>query len=219
MNAFTVYKYYMSIKLHFSDPKFNVFVNKGRIRGSVDTFNARNDRMLFERLGRQFSTDKECIQYLAANFMYGNTDVVYNALDGMTNYQEYLRRKQSITKVFEDDLHKIINSGARYTPDEFSGFKIPDVVQLLLAKKITLETIVILDSIDAIVDKLKQRSHISLLLSDDLRRIEKSKGFVKFDSYKVMGPYLNFLEEAQGTTNGQDIPSTSAQVWRRQNTP
>lgn len=212
MNAFTVYKYYMSIKLHFSDPKFNVFVNKGRIRGSVDAFNARNDRMIFERLGRQFSTDKECIQYLASNFMYGNPEVVYNALDGMANYNEYLRRKQSITKVFQDDLHKIINSGARYAPDEFSGFKIPDVIQLLLAKKITLETVVILDSFDAIVNKLKQRSHISLLLSDDLRRIEKSKGFVKFDPHKVAGPYLNFLEEAQGTVNGQDIPSTSTQV-------
>lgn len=212
MDGFKTFKYYTAIKLHFSDPKFNVFVNKGRVKGSAERFNARNDRMLFERLGRQFSTDKECIQYLAANFMYGNPEVVYNALDGMSNYQEYLRRKQSITKVFEDDLHRILNSGARYAHDEFSGMKIPDVIQLLLAKKITVETVVILDSIDAIVEKLKQRNHISLLLADDLRRIEKSRGFVKFDPSKIMGPYLNFLEEAQGTSHGQDIPSTSTQV-------
>ena len=212
INGFKVFKYYTAIKLHFSDPKFNVFVNGGRVKGSAERFNSRNDRMLFERLGRQFSTDKECIQYLAANFMYGNPEVVYNALDGMTNYQEYLRRKQSITKIFDDDLQTMLDMGARYGQDEFSGLKIPDVVQLLLAKKITIETVVILDSMDAIVEKLKQRTHISLLLADDLRRIEKSRGFVKFDSYKVMGPYLNFLEEAQGTTNGQDIPSTSTQV-------
>lgn len=212
MDGFKTFKYYTAIKLHFTDPKFNVFVNRGRVKGSADRFNARNDRMLFERLGRQFSTDKECIQYIAANFMYGNPEVVYNALDGMANYQEYLRRKQSITKVFEDDLHKIVNSGARYAHDEFSGMKIPDVIQLLLAKKITLETVVILDTKDAIVEKLKQGSHVSLLLADDLRRIEKSRGFVKFDPYKVMDPYLNFLEETQGNTNGQDIPSTTTQV-------
>jgi hypothetical protein len=206
VDGFKTFKYYTAIKLHFTDAKFNVFTNKGRVRGSVDRFNARNDRMLFERLGRQFSTDKECIQYIAANFMYGNPEVVYNPNEGLTNYQEYLRRKQSMTKIFQDDLHKIINTGARYDQDEFSGFKIPDVVQLLLAQKITIETVVILDTLDAIVDKLKQGNHISLLLADDLRRIEKSRGFVKFDSSKVMGPYLEFLEE----THGQDIPSTIA---------
>ena len=206
MDGYKTFKYYTAIKLHFTDPKFNVFVNRGRVKGSADRFNARNDRMLFERLGRQFSTDKECIQYIAANFMYGNPEVVYNPHEGLANYQEYIRRKQSMTKIFEDDLHKIINTGARYDQDEFSGLKIPDVVQLLLAQRITIETVVILDTLDGIVDKLKRGNHISLLLADELRRIEKSKGFVKFDSSKVMGPYLEFLEE----THGQDIPSTIA---------
>lgn len=210
MNGFKVFKYYTAIRLHFTDSKFNVFTNKGHLRGSLDKFNCRNDRMLFEKIARNHPTDRECIQFIACNFMYDHSDVVYDLALAEDNFKEYNRRRQSMTKVFSDDLDKIANSGARYDPDEFSGFKIPDILQLYMAKKITIETMVILDSLDAIVDKLKERSHVSLLLADDLRRIEKSRGFVKFDSYKIINPYLNFLEEAQGTTNGQDISSTAA---------
>ncbi len=212
MNGFKVFKYYTAIRLHFTDSKFNVFVNKGHLRGSVDKFNSRNDRFLFEKVARMHPTDKECIQFIAANFMYDNPEVVYELPTAEANYKEYVRRRQSMTRVFTEDLHTIATSGARYDQGEFSGQKIPDVVQLYLARRITLETMVILDSMDSIVSKMRRGNHISLLLGDDLRRVEKSAGFVKYDSYKVMGPYQNFLEDIQGSTNGQDLPSLAEQI-------
>lgn len=210
MNGFRAFKYYTSIRLHYTDDRFNVFTNRGHIRGSIDRFNRRNDRMLFEKVARMHPTDKECIQFIAANFMYDHSELVYDLITSEANFKEYVRRRQSITKVFADDLDLIVRSGARYAHDEFSGQKIPDVIQLYLAKKITLETMVILNAMDGFVDRLKQSKQIALMLEADLRRIHKSTGFVKYDSHKVMGPYLNFLEETQGTTNGQDIPSCEA---------
>lgn len=193
MDGFKAFKYYTAIKLHFSSPKFDVFKNRGHVRGSYSTFLNRNDHVLFERLARQLD-DKQFIQYCASNFMYGNKDVVYHTTEAMSNYKEYIRRKQSITRVFTEDLNTIVNSGATY---DFSGQKIPDVVQLYLAGKITVETMAILDKLDGIVDNLKQKPHVALLLGDELLKIEKSKGFVKFDPYKVMDPYQQFLEEVQ----------------------
>lgn len=207
MNGFRVFKYYTAIKLHFANDKFDVFTNKGHVRGSVDTFYRRNDRMLFEKIARNHPTDKECIQFIAANFMYDHTDLVYDLSTSEMLYQEYLRRRQSITKVFADDLDTIVRSGAEYDQYEFLGHKIPDVVQLFMAKKITLETMSILNDMDGIVDKLNRSTQMSLMMENDLRRIRKSKGFVKYDSRRVMAPYLNFLEEIQGHTYGQDIPS------------
>lgn len=209
MNGFKVFKYYTAIRLHFTDNKFNVFANKGHLRGSFDKFNHRNDRMLFEKVARMHTNDKECIQFLASNFMYDHPDVVYDLAIAEDNYKEYIRRRQSMTKIFADDLDRIVHSGARYTTDEFSGFKIPDIVQLYMAKKITLETMVILDTMDDFVTKMKRGNHISLLLGDELRKIEKSRGFVKYDSYKIMNPYQSFIEEMQGITNGQDVPATA----------
>lgn len=199
MDGFRVFKYYTAIKLHFTTSSFDVFVNRGRVRGSHDTFLGRNDHYIYEKLGRQFKSEQECIQYIAANFMYDNPDLIYNPQEAEANYTEYLRRKQSITRIFTDDLDTIIKSGAQY---EFSGLKIPDVLQLYMAKRITLETLVILNSFDNIVDKMKQSSQMYLLLGDELQRIEKSAGFVKFDSNKVLDPYSEFTKEV---TSGQDL--------------
>jgi hypothetical protein len=199
MDGFKAYKYYMALKLHFTDPRFNVFVNRGRVRGTRDKFMARNDRMIFEKLARQFDSEKEYIQYIAASLMYGHSQVVYEPSDAMANYKEFLRRRQSITKIFTDDLAKIIDTGAQYN---FSGQDVPDLLQLLMSKQITLETMVILNDLDAIVDKMKQNNQIVLLLGDELTRIEKSKGFIKYDSARIMSPYLSFLEDLKGNANG-----------------
>lgn len=194
MDGFQAFKYYLSIKLHFTNPKFNVFVNRGRIKGSIQTFTSRNDRYLFEKVARQYPADKDCIRYFASNFMYGNPNVVYNDAEATANYKEYIRRKQSITRVFVNDLDVI----AHQNSGRHRGL---DVLQLLLGRKITLETAVILNDMDGFVDKMKQ-SPLALVMGDDLLRIEKSKGFVKYDPCKVMGPYQQFLEEIKGTANG-----------------
>lgn len=194
MDGFKAYKYYMALKLHFTSPKYNVFKTKGNVRGSMDKFMSRNDRFIFEKMAREFRDDKDYIQFIASNFMYGNPDVVYDRDGAMSNYKEYLKRRQSITRVFQDDLHTIVESGAEYN---LSGNKIPDVIQLYMAGKITLETLVILDSLDSLIERMKQDSHLSLLLGDEFTRIEKSKGFVKFDSEKIKSRYSNFLEEVK----------------------
>lgn len=199
MDGFKAYKYYLAIKLHFSDPSFNVFVNRGRVRGSFAKFSSRNDRYLFERLARQFD-DKEYIQYIASNFMYGHTDVIYDSVEAMSNYKEFLRRRQAITRTFTDDLSTVVSSGAQY--NDFSGSKIPDVLQLMIGGKITLETVVILDTLDSIVDKIKGSTQISLMLGSELTKITKSRGFVKFDPDKIATPYRQFLEDVEGNNHG-----------------
>jgi len=199
MNGFKAFKYYTSIKLHFTSPKFNVFVNRGHVKGSQQRFLMRNDYLLFEKLARQYPTDKDFIQYIASNFMYGNTNVVYDSEQGITNYREYLRRRQSITRVFVNDLDAIVKSGAQL---EFNGSKIPDLLKLYMSKEVTIETLVILDDLHGILDQIKQNNHLQLVLGGDILTIEKAKGFVKYDSYKIMTPYISFLEEIQGTVHG-----------------
>jgi hypothetical protein len=192
MDGFKTFKYYTAIKLHFTKPKFDVFQNRGRVKGTLQTFLARNDHYLFEKLGRQFTADKDMIQFIASNFMYGNPEFVYDSSGAMENYTEFLRRRQSITRIFTDDLDTIIKSGAQYY---FSGQDIPDVLKLLMSKEITLETVVILNTLDDIVSKMKQSTQVQLMLGDELQKIEKSTGFVKFDSHKIAGPYEEFMAE------------------------
>lgn len=199
MDGFKAYKYYMAVKLHFQSEKFDCFMNRGRVRGSRDKFLARNDHGLFERLAKKYD-DREVIQYFAANFMYRNPDCIYHSETAEANYKEYIRRKQAITQVFKNDLDTILYS-------KFSCDLFLDIVNLYLRNRITVEAVSILNDMDNIVAQLRRSGH-ALLLQQDLLIIEKSKGFVKYNSYKVMGPYLDFLEGIKAE-NGQDLSPTA----------
>ena len=45
MDGFKAYRYYLAIKLHFTTDKFNVFENRGNVRGTREAFNVRNDKI------------------------------------------------------------------------------------------------------------------------------------------------------------------------------
>lgn len=199
MDGLKAYRYFMALKLHFTTTTFDVFVNRGHVKITPSKFATRNDRFLFEKLAKVFPNDKDFIQYVASNYMYGNPNMIYDHQEGQINYTEYIKRKQSMTHVFASDLATIVNSGSNYT---FSGTNIPDMLQLLLAKRITVETVIILDAFDGIINKMKESPQVALLFSTDLLRLEKSRKFVTYDSYKVAAPYQQFIEDIKGNTNG-----------------
>ena len=109
MDGFKAYRYYLAIKLHFTTDKFNVFENRGNVRGTREAFNARNDRYIFEKLAQKRSDDKEIIQFFVSNFAYGKDTAIYAGQEAEDNYQLWTKRKQSITKIFIDDLASLLH--------------------------------------------------------------------------------------------------------------
>lgn len=208
MDGYRAYKYYASIKLHFTTDNYDVFKMKGRINYPADRFTARNDRYLFEKIGSKFSSDKQFVEYIASNFMYGNPNVIYDSNVGVANYREYIRRKESISKVFADDLHTLALSFER---ESTGRQKIPAPVKLWLAGMITIETVVILNKIDNFLHN-QRNDHLSLVLGDDLRRLAKSAGFVKYNEQKILHIYHSYKEELQGNQNGQDVSQSFVAV-------
>ena len=97
--------------------------------------------------------------------------------------------------MFESDLHNIIlhlekNSLTEKQLYESSG--IPEIFKLYLGGYVTIETMVILDHY---ANYLANNSQINLLLGEEYLRIEKCKGFIKFDKDKLLQVYLNFKQE------------------------
>lgn len=200
MDGFKAYQYYMAIKLHFSQDNFDVFKNRGSVKGTRDTFNSRNDRFFFDKLARKYSSDRDLIQFYVANFAYGNESVIYSQEESQSNIIEWTRRKESITKIFSDDCSTIINDAykKKLTEDSVINFtlnKYPSILTLYLGKQISLETIRILDDFDELLSKWKSNSSLTLLWDSEIRRLAKSKGFVKYDTNKVSTVYQSFKEE------------------------
>jgi hypothetical protein len=76
IGAFETYKYFMAIKLHLTTDRYDVFETNGRVSGSRETFDKRNDRFLFEKLGNKFNTPRELIEYFVSNIGYFNSKLL-----------------------------------------------------------------------------------------------------------------------------------------------
>lgn len=190
----------MAIKLHFTRESFNVFKNRGVVKGTREAFYARNDRYMFERLARKYPTDKDLIQFFVANFAYGNESAVYSGEESESFYLEWLKRKQSITKVFTDDLNTVLMDAykKKFKEDEIINFTCngyPIILNLYLGKQISIETVSILNSINSMVTQWKDNDAVVLLWENEIRIIEKVSGFIKYDSSKLMPIYQSFKEE------------------------
>jgi hypothetical protein len=200
VDGFKAYKYYIAIKLHFTKDNFDVFKNRGNVKGTRDAFNARNDRYMFEKLARKYPVDKDLIQYYVANFAYGNDAAIYSFEEAETNLLEWNRRKQSITKIFADDCNKILMDACKSKYKEESIFNLTNkgyssILKLFLGNQISLESLRIIDDLHPVIDSWKENSSMVLLWENEIRRIEKSKGFVKYDSDKVTKVFNNFIQE------------------------
>lgn len=197
MNGLQAYKYYMSIKLHFSSEKFNVFENRGRINCSRETFNVRKDKLIFEKLSRKYPIDKELIQFIASNFIYGNESLVYSINEADELFFEWKRRKESITKIFSDDCDTIIHDAESKSLQESDIFNFtlnayPSIIRLFLGGKITIESLRILDDLNPFLGGGSINRPAMVLIEKEILRIKKSSGFIKYNRDKVLPVYNNF---------------------------
>jgi len=204
MDGYKAYRYYLAIKLHFGSDKFNVFANHGNVKYPKQKFELRNDKYIFEKLARKFATDREYIRFLAANFMYGNSDVVYSGSEANDNYLQYIKRKESITKIFKDDVFTITNV-IETEKINCTLNQLPFIISLYLSNRITLETLRIIDDRLEIIYNLKMQNQVLYSMFEDaLRVVDKSRGFVKYDNTKTDPIIDNLIEELSALKNESD---------------
>jgi hypothetical protein len=201
MNGYAAYRYYMAIKLHFMSDNYNLFEHNGHVKTSLSAFNKRNDRYLFEKLCKNFSSDRECVEYLASNFMYGNSEAVYDVEVAMANYNKYQRNKQSLYRIVENDLGKLslLAEVEKYnnpwqTIHYGSNESHPVLFQMLQGGNIEFETCVVLNQFENFVPSWKKTLGF---FSDSAKRIEKSNRFIKFDIQRFNELYYHYKEELQ----------------------
>jgi hypothetical protein len=198
MTGFKAFRYYLALKLHFNNDKFNVFENRGNVKYSYENFNSRNDRHIFEKLARKFDSDKELIQFLVANFAYGHDNMIFAVEEANEYYLEWQKRKQSITRIFKDDLNTIELESQKnvLSLDQIINFTLneyPSIIKLYLGKKISIESVSILNDLLAFIPKWKQNKSAMLILEADIRKIEKVKGFVKYEPEKIKPIFNEFI--------------------------
>lgn len=181
MNGLETYRLFQSIRLHFKNSKYNVIESRGRIRGCTqEVFDNRNDKYLFEKLGKKFDKLSDLAMFFVSNFAYGNDQVIYSD-ESFDNYIEWKRRRESITKIFDDD-YVIIKE--QPNPFVVMGAE-PTALKLYLSKKITLESLCILDIELDIINKYHWND-IDILWKDVFLLIKKTSCFVKYKKDNIL---------------------------------
>ena len=140
---------YLAIRLHFQSPNYDFVKYNGEIKCTKESFMKRNDRYFFHKLSKRYNSRPDFQNFLVANFVTEDS-VNPKWLTGdkaESNYKEWIKTQQSITRVFDQDLKRCIDY---HKP--FGGlFKCeskthPPIVKLLLQNKISIVSAIILDS-------------------------------------------------------------------------
>lgn len=197
MNGFKAYRYHLALKLHFTKEKYNVFETRGNLKVSFDAYKSRNDLYLFERLARKFEKDQDFIQYVVANYAYGNVNFLYDENAAQGYYTQWVKVKESVTKSFSDDISTIQYHTEKYGVDSHmvincTNNDLPFIIKLYLGKLIQPQTISILNDLTGMIDQWQQEPTLNVFFEDEMIRLKKLKGFFTYDKEKLLQIYKSY---------------------------
>lgn len=149
MDAFDAYKVYTALKNHFVLDTYDYFKYNKKINLSYDSFLKRKDKIFFAKLGNK--KDNYLEDFLVANFLHDPKIWVGELLseECETKYNEWRKRQESLGYIFKNEMSFIEGWDADELNVWFGVNKgeHPKIIQMYLRKEISLETLVILDSI------------------------------------------------------------------------
>ena len=149
MTPFETYRTYLSMKSHFTNPKYDFFKYGGKSRATVTSFNKRKDKYWFEKTSRKYS-DQEIVDFLLSNFINANNPQnlwigeIINS--GERTYAEWMMRQQSLTYLFKEQLSELLSEK---NLDEVFNCSMghPLLLKRYLGGEISLETLSILEKV------------------------------------------------------------------------
>ena len=159
MTPFETYQTYLSMKSHFTNPKYDFIKYGGKSRATMTSFNKRKDKYWFEKTSRKYS-DEEVLNFLLANFV--NTDTPQNLWigeiinSGERTYAEWMRRKQSMTYIFKEQSEKLLSENDLEIVFDCSKGH-PPVLKKYLGGEISLETFIILEKVFSFVKNFDKK--------------------------------------------------------------
>ena len=153
VTPFETYRTYLSMKSHFTNPKFDFFKYGGKSRATITAFNKRKDKYWFEKTSRKYS-DQQVLDFLLSNFVIADNPQnlwigeIINS--GERNYADWMRRKQSLTYLFKEQSGKLLSENELQTVFDCSKGH-PVILKKYLGGEISLETLTILEKVFSFV--------------------------------------------------------------------
>ena len=159
VTPFETYRTYLSMKSHFTNPKFDFFKYGGKSRATMTSFNKRKDKYWFEKTSRKYS-DQQVLDFLLSNFVIADNPQnlwigeIINS--GERNYADWMRRKQSLTYLFKEQSEKLLSENELEKVFDCSKGH-PIILKKYLGGEISLETLTILEKVFSFVSRFDKK--------------------------------------------------------------
>ena len=149
VTPFETYQHYLSLKNHFTNPKYDFFKYGAKTRASVTSFNKRKDKYWFEKTSRKYS-DKEIVDFLVSNFIFStnpqNLWIGEIINSGERNYAEWTKRQQSLSYLYREQMQEFFSENK--LEDAFNCSKgHPQILKKFLGGDVSIECLSICEKI------------------------------------------------------------------------
>ena len=191
MQPIDVYQMYCAMKAHFSKSSYNFIKYGGKTKVSRDSFWKRNDRYFFVKISKKYNND-EIKDYLLSNFIQNRNGYIANFND--QNYENWLDRKMMFYNIFQQELKPYIKN---FEPlFEVKDGNHPTLLKEYLGKRVSLETLVILDELVDFSKKWDEQLGDDVVWPDIKNLMKNYKGFLTINKNKYRMKLLSLIEES-----------------------
>lgn len=184
MDPFDSYKLYNALKLHFETDSYDAVKYNYKSNVTPSSFFKRKDKYFFAKLAKKY--DKNLKEFYISQFK--NTEKYVGDMmdeEAEKNYLEFKRIQESIHRVFSIDINKLNDQEQKFDKlFESDNGQLPLVIKLWMQEEISLETIVILNSILGFVPRESKKITDTIIWPDMKRLIEKYTPFVNYSKNK-----------------------------------
>ncbi len=185
MDPFDSYKLYNALKLHF-ETNYDAVKYNFKSNVTPQSFFKRKDKYFFAKLAKKYNGELK--DFYISQFI--NTEKYIGDMmdkDAEENYAKFKKNKESIHRVFSVDIN-ILNEQEKQFDLLFKSEngQVPLVVKLWMQEEISLETVVILNSIFGFIERESDNISDTIMWPDIKRLIEKYNPFVYYNRDKCM---------------------------------
>ena len=191
--GYDAYTLYLGIKLHFHSKDYDFIKYNGKVKSDINSFLKRKDKYHF---GKLFKTHKQELQdFYIANLSLKDLwagDLLDN--ECVKVYKDWKNRNQKLTYLFETEVADLLRKRNINKVLEVKNGQHPILLKEFLGKKISLETMCILDEIIGYTNDWERLISENLVYPDIQNKINKYKSFVSVDIKKYKGVLIEFCQ-------------------------
>ena len=192
MEPIDVYLMYCAMKAHFSKNDYDFFTYKGKSRVPRNSFYKRKDRVFFVKLSKKYPEEENLKNYMVANFIMDRRGYVANFND--ENYEQWKEKRSNFYNIFTNEIRPLVKN---FNPlFEVKKSEHPILLKEYLGKRLSLETLIILDDLVKFSNTWDNRMSEDYIWFDLKKLMNNYKRFLTIDKNQYRIQLLKLIEES-----------------------